>query len=220
VVVGIVHWISVDGDFFERTSFLRNQEIEFNRDLISFFGYNNREMVKERFVRQLWISGGVIVVSIALSAGILWYLSNSVSAEANAIAVDRSALANKNTNLANLAELEAAAPQAARYEDAIDQLLPDQEDLVTFTQWLAQVGEKYNVTTDAVFQGSVTPPVGTAPGTVQFSFSAAGSMDDLAAFLNAINEQSSGFLVTINSFTVTSGGSSETMTGEGTVFFK
>ncbi len=142
-------------------------------------------MEKKRFVRQLWISLGIIVGSVAIAAGILVFLSGNISAHANTIVSDRATVQSKTGALAGLAQLESEAPQAARYQLAIDRLLPDQYGLVTFTQWIAQLGAKYDVTTNAAFQGSVVPSAGTTPGTAQFSFSAEDHRKILPHFLTA-----------------------------------
>lgn len=176
--------------------------------------------MKKYFAKQLWISFGIVIGSMAIAAGVLYVFFGKMSAEANAIVVDRAVVQSNTDAVAELAQLEGQAPQAAQYEAAIDQLLPDQYGLVSFPQWLAQVGAKYDVTTSAGFQGSVTPPTGMTPGTVEFSFTATGAPTNIVAFLNDIDTQSSGFLLSLTSFTVTNTGSSEQMTGQGTLFFR
>jgi hypothetical protein len=148
------------------------------------------------------------------------FFSGQISSEVDAIVSDRAMVRSKTDALADLAQLESGAPQAAQYQEAIDQLLPDQYGLVAFTQWLTQLGNKYGVTTNAAFQGSVTPSAGTTPGTAQFSFSAQGSPGALASFLDGMSAKSSGFLLTVTSFDVTGGGSNENMTGQGVLFFR
>jgi Tfp pilus assembly protein PilO len=177
-------------------------------------------MEKKRFARQLWISFGIVVGSIAIAAGMSVFFSGNISAQADAIANDRTAVQSKTDVLANFAQLESEAPQAAQYQSAINQLLPDQYSLVTFTQWIAQLGAKYGVTANAAFQGSVVPSAGTTPGTAPFSFSVQGSPEKIAAFLDGMNTKSAGFLVTLTSFDVTGGGTNENMTGQGTLFFR
>jgi Tfp pilus assembly protein PilO len=177
-------------------------------------------MEKKRFARQLWISFGIIVGSIAIVAGMLVSFSGDISAQAAAIVSDRATVQSKTDALANLAQLESEAPQAAQYQSAMNQLLPDQYGLVTFTQWITQLGAKYDVTTNAAFQGSIAPSAGTTPGTAQFSFSAEGSPENIAEFLDGMNAKSTGFLVTLTSFDVTGSGSNENMTGQGTLFFR
>jgi len=177
-------------------------------------------MEKEHFTRQLWISFGIILGSIVIAAGILAFLSGNISTQADAIVSDRATVQTKTDALANLAQLKAEAPQAVQYQSAIDQLLPDQYGLVTFTQWIAQLGARYNVATNALFQGSVVPSAGSTPGNTQFSFSAQGSPQNIAAFLDGMNSKSIGFLVTLTSFNVAGSGSNENITGQGTLFFR
>ncbi len=178
-------------------------------------------MIKEHFAKQLWISFGIVLGSIAAAAVALYLFSGKISAAADAIVTDRAMVQDNTDAVANLAQLEGQAPQAAQYEAALDQLLPDQYGLVSFPQWLAQVGAKYGVTTSASFQGSATPPSGATPGTVQFSFTAIGAPTSIVAFLHDMNARPSGFLLSLTSFTMTgAGGASEQMTGQGTLFFR
>ncbi|MGD1003520.1 MAG: hypothetical protein ABR884_03020 [Minisyncoccia bacterium] len=177
-------------------------------------------MEKKRFTRRLWISFGIVIGGIAIAIGMLAFFSGRISSEADAIVSDRATVRSKTDALANLAQLESGVPQAAQYQEAIDQLLPDQYGLVNFTQWFAQSGNKYGVDANAAFQGSVTPSAGTTPGTAQFSFSAQGSPSAVAAFLDGMSVKSSGFLLTLTSFDVTGGGPNENMTGQGMLFFR
>jgi hypothetical protein len=177
-------------------------------------------MVKERFKKQLWISAGIIVLGVAIAAAALVFFSNDIAAQAKAITAARALVESKTDEVADLAALESGAPQAAQYQAAIDQLLPDQYSLVTFPQWLAALGGKYNVTTDATLNGSVVAPGAGIPGNEGFTFSAEGSPDDLTAFLDDMNTKATGFLMSITSFSVANDGTNETMTGQGTLFFR
>jgi anti-sigma factor RsiW len=182
--------------------------------------YNEGIMEKKRFTKRLWISFGTIVASIAIAAGMLAFFLGDISTQANTIVSDRATVAGKTGALSNLAQLKSEAPQAAQYQSAINQLLPDQYSLVTFPQWIAQLGARYGVTANAAFQGSVVPSAGTTPGTAQFSFSVQGPPSNIVAFLDGMNTKSAGFLATLTSFDVTGGGSNENMTGQGTLFFR
>jgi len=176
-------------------------------------------MVKDRFVRQVWVSAGIIVASIAIAAWAVSFFSAELSAQADMIVADRQAIQANNDAVANLAQLKTDAPKAAHYQTAINQLLPDQYGLLTFNQWLLQLGATHNVTASMAFQGSVVPSTATTAGTAQFSFSADGAPEDLVAFLNGMNATSSGFLVSLTSFDVVSDGTNEKLTGQGILFF-
>ena len=175
-------------------------------------------MVKDRFAKQLWISGGVILGSIAIAAGVLVYLAGEISAEASLNTNDRQASQAKTDAVSTLAELEAAVPLAAQYQEEIAQIIPDQYGLVTFPQWLATLGARYNVTANAVLQGTANAASGGSAGNAQFSFTAEGSPSNLTAFLDSMNEKSAGFLLTLNSFEVVSDGANQKITGQGILF--
>jgi hypothetical protein len=172
------------------------------------------------FIRQLWMGLGIIIASIAIAAGATYYFVNDLSTQATAIVNDRATIQQKTDAVADLASLEAAVPQAAQYQSAMDQLLPDQYGLVTFEQWLAQLGSKYDVTTNASFQNVVVVPQGTTAGTAGFSFDAEGSPSNIVSFLDEISSKSSGFLLSLSSFDFTSDGTSAKVTGQGTIFFR
>ncbi|HEY5220983.1 MAG TPA: hypothetical protein VIJ29_02440 [Candidatus Paceibacterota bacterium] len=175
-------------------------------------------MVKDRFAKQLWISGGVILGSIAIAVGVLVFLAGEISAQASMITTDRQTIQEKTDAVSTLAQLEAAVPQAAQYQEAITQIIPDQFSLVTFPQWLSTLGARYNVTTDAVLQGSASPATAATAGTAQFSFTADGSPSNLTAFLNSMNATAPGFLLTVSSFDVVSDGANQKITGQGILF--
>jgi hypothetical protein len=177
-------------------------------------------MVKDQFTKQLWIGLGIVIVSIAIAGGATFFLFDTISSQADAIVNDRLSMQEKTSAVAKLAEFKAEDVQAEQYQRAINQLLPDQYGLVTFTQWLSQLGFKYGVTTSAAFLGSVVPPAGGVAGTAQFSFSAEGSSGDVVAFLYGMNAKAPGFLVSLTSFTVASDGAVEKVTGQGMLFFR
>jgi predicted PurR-regulated permease PerM len=175
-------------------------------------------MEKDRFVKRLWISFGVIVASIAIAAGVLYFLSGSLDSEAKAIVADRTMAEQETNSVAQLANLEQQAPQAEQYQEAIDQLLPDQYSLLNFGEWFAQLGQQYGVTATASLQGSINPSQGSTPGNATFAFVVQGPLSDMTTFLDVASSKSSGFLFTLTSFSVTGSGTSYQITGQGTVF--
>jgi hypothetical protein len=182
------------------------------------FGYNEGIMGNEHFARSLWIGFGIIVASIIIAGGALYFFAGDLSANASAIVSAREALDEQNTAVANLASLKQQKTRAAQYQAAMDQLVPDQYGLVTFTQWFVTQGTQHNVEASANFQGSANPSGGDTPGTAPFTFIATGSLADLTAFLDAVGEKSSNFLISFESLNVTTGNSEYTITGNGIIF--
>jgi hypothetical protein len=182
------------------------------------FDYNKGVMVNEHFARRLWIGFGIIIMSIVIAGGALYFFAGDLSANAAAIVSAHAAVNAQNAAVANLASLKQQATQAAQYQAAMNQLVPDQYGLVTFTQWFVAQGKQYNVDASANFQGAAIPSGGETSGTAPFTFSATGSLADLTSFLDAIGEKSSSFLIAFGSLDVTTAAGGYTITGNGTIF--
>jgi hypothetical protein len=175
-------------------------------------------METKQFAKKLWISFGIIVVSIAIAGGALYFFSGDLSANADAIVAARAALNQQTTAVENLASLKQQAVTAAQYQAAINQLVPNPYGLVAFPQWFGQQGLRSAVTANASLQGEPTPSAGTTPGYSSFSFTVTGSLAGISSFMDFVSTKSSGYLVAFNSFNITTQGSSYSATGLGTVF--
>lgn len=177
-------------------------------------------MVKDPFIKKLWISFGIIVASIVITVGAVYYFLGDMNKKVATIVGDRAAVQAQTNDVADLAVLEDGATQAEQYQTAMNQLLPDQYGLVTFGQWFSREGGEYNVTANASLQGAmVQPGTGTA-GVAQFTFSAEGPLSDLTTFLNVAEAKASGFLLSFSSFDVSSDGANYKITGQGVLFFQ
>ena len=73
-------------------------------------------METKQFAKKLWISFGIIVVSIAIAGGALYFFSGDLSANADAIVAARAALNQQTTAVENLASLKQQAVTAAQYQ--------------------------------------------------------------------------------------------------------
>ncbi len=177
-------------------------------------------MRKDRFLKQLWISFGVIIASTIITGVALYFFAGDFSANADAIMAARAMIQRQNDALANLANLEQQAPRAERYQTEMDQLIPNQYGLVSFIRWFKDIGNQYDVTASAVFQGLIVPAHGSTPGTISFSFSAQGTPSNLISFLDTVGatSTSSGFPLTVSSFNITINGTSANATGQGELF--
>jgi hypothetical protein len=176
--------------------------------------------MKENFKRKLWIGFGIVFGSIVIASVALYFLSGDLNAQAAAIFAQKTSDQSQTQAVANLATLKSTAPAAARYEAAMERLLPDQFGLVGFGQWLDQVGSQYGVTATFSFQGNPSTPAPGTLGSAPFSLTAQGSsIQGLTAFLENIESQAPGFLLSISSFDLT-GGANPSLTAQGVLFFR
>jgi hypothetical protein len=173
------------------------------------------------FNRQLWISLGIIFGSIIVASITIYIFSGNITSAANKIILQRTLVEQQTDALANLAKLKADAPQAERYQVAINQLLPKQYGLVGFREWLDQRSRVHSVSANFSFQGDPTLAGDTTPGSAGFTLSVqASSISTLVSFLKDLESQAPGFLLALNTFDLTNDGSNVGLNGRGALFFQ
>jgi hypothetical protein len=172
------------------------------------------------FKRKLILSFSIITVSVAGATAALYFLSGNIASQVKKVQADRSLINQDTSALDTVSVLREQLPQATAYEAAIDQLLPTQDGLIAFGDWVNTIAEAHQVTATVSFMGSPMPPSATAPGASDFSLEVDGPLDNIVAFLTDIESQSSGFLLQISSFDIAESNGSDRLTGQGNVFFR
>jgi hypothetical protein len=174
-----------------------------------------------QFNRQLWMSFGIILGSIVIASGVLYYLAGGISGMAGKIVADRKLISQQTGAITTLAELKQDAAAAGPYEAAMDELLPTQDGLIGFPGWVQKIGNSDQVAVTTTFNpNSVSQnnvPGGATPSSIGFSLQAQGSAGALAAFLKDIQSQP-GFFVQIVSFDLVGGGSNDMLSAQGNVY--
>ena len=171
--------------------------------------------------KKLGVSFAVILGSFVIAGATLYFVAGNIYALSAKIVADR-ALVDKETGAVGVyASLKQQAAQAMTYQTAMDNLLPTQEGLIGFSQWVSGIASRYQVSANASFQGN-GPPVMTASGAGQapFSLSASGSLDNLTAFTTDLQSNASGFLLTLTSFTLAEKNGTYDLNSQGIVFFR
>ena len=176
--------------------------------------------MKDNFKKQLWFSFGIIFGAILIAGIAVYYISNDITAQGEKIVIDKTTTNSQTGALATLAELEMDAPTAATYTSAMEALLPTEDQLFNFSEWIETFGKTYNINAQASFNGSPTVAVGTTPGTAGFSLEAEGAPSDLVTFLTALETSSTQFLVQLNSFNLLNENPSYKIVAQGNVFFR
>ena len=185
------------------------------RDIMSM------SLMKDHFVRDFWISAGVVIGAIVAAFAGFWYILGLVNAHADAIAHYQGSVVARNASFSAISSLEKNAPAAAAYQAAISKLLPSQDGLLQFPRNLQTDAAAFNVAAQATFTGDPTPPSPGVAGFASFALNASGAESDLLAFLKNIETQAPQFLVAIDSvdLTVTSSSSAK-LAANGRVFFQ
>jgi len=153
--------------------------------------------------------------------GALYFLAGQLAATSAKIISDRAATIKSSGAVTVYASLKRQMADAAGYQAAMDQILPTQDGLIKFNQWIASIASKYQITANASFHGG--EPSATSMGQIGqegFTLSANGTLNNLVAFLQDIQSKSPGFLLNITSFNLAKQGGSYQFEGQGQLFFR
>jgi hypothetical protein len=170
------------------------------------------------FKRNIIISSSIILGSFMVAALTLSYFTNAVAAKALVISADRSLISKQIGSLVSLSTLKAEQPQVAVYKDAIDSLLPTDDGVLDFSQWVNGIAANDQVVAVISFTNTTNPASATKPGTTSFSIDATGSESAILAFMNDIESKSPGYLIKIAAFDLTYNNPGYEFKGQGTVF--
>lgn len=172
------------------------------------------------FRRQLIISFLIIIASVAVATAALYFLSGDIVTQVAKVKTDRALIDQQSGALDVLADLKEEAPQAAAYQSSIDQILPTQDDLIGFGDWLNKIAAIDQVSANASFGGSLQPPTDMAPGQSTFSLEVDGSLPNIISFLNDIEAKAPGFLLQITAFNLAENGTTDRLTAQVNIFFR
>jgi hypothetical protein len=174
--------------------------------------------------RQLLTSAAIIVGSIVAAAGILYVMVGRIDSTTGDIVKNEGIINDQAGLLGVVASLKQQASQASVYRAAINQLLPGQNGLIGFSQWVTDIANRYQVTASVSFQNNTltgAAKAGSAQlGQMPFSLSANGTPDNLKAFFEDLESKSGGFLVSFSGFDMSNSSPDYKLTAQGIVFFQ
>ncbi len=175
-------------------------------------------MMTHSVKRPLLVSFGMVAVAVGAATYGLYYFSNDITAQTDKIVSDKTLLAQQTAAVSILARLKSDAPQAAVYAAAMDKLLPTHDGLIGFQQWLLDRGRADNVAVSFSYRGNNTPASPGNAGSDGFSLIVDGGGSAIMAFLGDIETKADAYLLSVDSFTLTSNGSSYELSIQGRVF--
>lgn len=161
----------------------------------------------------------VIAGSFIAFAAAIWQIGIQLSTQTSEIVRSRNLIAERAVAVAQLSELKRAAPEIAPYENTVNVLLPDQDQLFDFPRYLDSLSKIRSVNISFSFQ-NIHPSEGTAPGFAAFAMTANGSRENLIGFIKELESPSARFLVAIQSVSLSRSGTSYQANIPGRVFIK
>jgi hypothetical protein len=176
--------------------------------------------VEQSFQKRAWMNIGIIAAAFVVFGLVFYLLGNQLDATSQIIALDRNEAAGRSYALENLSTLKTQEPLAAQYKQKIDALLPSQDGLFAFINYVQAVGKIHQVDITFAYSGAAIPPTASGPGYILFNATVAGSIQNIYAFLADIESMSTLFMVNVDSLDMTTDGSNYRAALQGKVFFK
>jgi hypothetical protein len=155
-----------------------------------------------------------------VAVGVFYFLVGDITSRSNAISDQRALIARRNDSFVAFVKIKQDFAEAAKYKTAMDKLLPMQNELINFPQWLQNIAAAYGVTANFSFTASTAPATPAEPGTVGFSLATDGNNSDVISFLKNLESQAPGFLFSFNSFNLTQNGNDTKVVTNGNMFFR
>ncbi|MBI4087453.1 MAG: hypothetical protein HY434_01335 [Candidatus Liptonbacteria bacterium] len=177
-------------------------------------------MGPDYFRRELTVNFSIIIGSMVVFAGILYFFSQELSSEAEKIVARRLLINQRVSAIGTLAALKKDAPQADAYLHAMNWLLVAQDQLLEFPRWLDGLARVRQTGIKFSFHGNQVAPRENSPGYIPFSLDLQGGLQNLTDFLKDVEFQSPRFLAEIDNFDITKNESGYRLSANGRVFFQ
>jgi Tfp pilus assembly protein PilO len=179
--------------------------------------------MQDNFLKEFWVSAGIVVGSVFIAGGILLWIASDVQAYTERISQSRLLVNQRARSIEVLARLKQNDRDVESYQKLMNQILPTKEELLDFNRKLEDTARVNQVTLNSSFQsGGTTMPGGEQAGSVAFRFDANGSYENLVNFYNEIEKKSPKFLVSVDNLDVQASteGSGLRFSSQARVFFR
>ena len=156
----------------------------------------------DEFHRGIYISLGIIFGSILLFGTSFYFLADDIALQSKEIAGSRGLVRQSAEASTLLAEVKQNLPKVQRYKTIMDRLVPNQLKLLDLPRTLDNAARLQKV--NLLFtpgNGQTEPQEGVA-GTIPFSITVSGPLQNVLQFMNYIESASQDFLISLDSFDV------------------
>lgn len=174
----------------------------------------------ENFRRYFWTNISVILGSLLVFGAIFYFLSQSLGGKVAEILADRTAIAQRSTDLESLSKLKTDTAAAAEIQKKIDSLLPSQDNLIGFPQFVNNLARVHSLSSTFNFEGAPNPGTLKAPGYVSFSLIIEGEPRNIRSFIDELENRTTRFAVNLLSFSMTPRAEIYHAEMDGQVFFQ
>ncbi len=172
------------------------------------------------FRKSVFIGAGLIAASFAVFGVAAFFSAQWLAGVAGRTAADRTTAAERAYALGNLSALKQQAPQAAEYEKKIQTLLPIQDGLLGFPEFLEGAARTHNVDLGFSFGGTPVAPQGKDPGHVAFRASVQGDPANILDFIKDMEATNTRFMINFDSLNFTATANNYEGNLSGRVYFQ
>ena len=176
--------------------------------------------MKDNFNKYLIFNFGGIFLAIIIAFVVYSFISQDITANTNKFISNRDLILRQDNALSSFSKIKEEMTQIAPYQTAMDKLLPSQNELINFPDWLQNTAGMYNVVETFSFASGTVESKGLDPGYINFSLVVDGSSDDAISFLKYIESSAPGFLLSFSSFSLLNSQNDTKITVAGKLFFK
>jgi Tfp pilus assembly protein PilN len=182
--------------------------------------YNSSDM-NGSYRRDLFVSTAIIVGSLVAAVVGVYFLQSALRAQVSHVAEMNQRIQAYFDNVGLVASLKQSAPQANKYLEVMNRLIPDHDHLFGLRDWIDTVSRNHRVVSSFNFAGE--PPI-PSPGTIGqigFTLTLSGNVEDLTSFLQEIESLATAqYLLTFDTFTVSRNSGTYQVTIQGKAYFQ
>ncbi|PIR98043.1 MAG: hypothetical protein COT89_01200 [Candidatus Colwellbacteria bacterium CG10_big_fil_rev_8_21_14_0_10_42_22] len=164
------------------------------------------------------INLSIIVGFFVFIVPLLVSLGGEVEDRAESLRQERGRIASRSESISRLADLRKTADEAKSAYVVLQNILPQREELFSFSDYLESISKSNGVNTQFSFTGEETSSGPDAPGQSAFRVVNNGSFQNILSFIKDI-ENSNKFLVKLSGVDLTGSGKEYRATISSLVFF-
>lgn len=157
----------------------------------------------EHFRPYLWMNTGIILGSFLIFGIIFYFFSQALDGKVARVLANRTAIAQRSTDLESLSKLKTDTAAATELQKKLDALLPLQDNLIGFPQFLNTLARNHSLSLTFNFDGAPNPGVPPAPGYVGFSITIEGDGANIRAFVDELENKTTKFMVNLQGLALT-----------------
>jgi hypothetical protein len=176
--------------------------------------------MKDNFDKYLIFNFGGIFLAIIIAFVAYSFISQDIATKTNKLISDEALISKQNNALASFSKIKEEITQITPYQSVMDKLLPSQNELINFPDWLQSAAGTFNIAETFSFASGTVPAKDLTPGSVNFSLVVDGMANDDLSFLKYIESSAPGYLLTFTSYSLVNNTNDTKITLNGKIYFK